>query len=102
MGRWLWDEERAKAMVKWMLRVVFEENLMSEIGRACLVEIGRKSRWWARCKHICSKFGQMELVNLIWLRCECEWNGEPKDECVGVLYKWKHINMYCVGMIMMK
>ena len=53
MGRWLWDvgnvrnelirgetgwstfeEREAKAMVKWMLRVVFEENLVSEIGRA--------------------------------------------------------------------
>ena len=59
MDRWLWDvgnvrnelirgetgwstfEERpANAMVKWMLRVVFEENMVSEIGRACLIEIG--------------------------------------------------------------
>ena len=55
MGRWLWDvgnelirgktgwstfEGREEnAMVKWMMRVVFEEILMSEIGRACLVEI---------------------------------------------------------------
>ena len=52
-------------MVKWMLRVVFEENLMSEIGRACLVEIGCKSRWWARCRNISSKFGLIEIVNLI-------------------------------------
>ena len=53
MGRWLWDvgnvsnelirgetgwstfeEREAKAMVKWMLRVAFEENLMSDISRA--------------------------------------------------------------------
>ena len=58
MGRWLWDvgnvrneliEERqdgvllkrgAKSMVKWMLKVVFEENLVSEIGRACLIKLG--------------------------------------------------------------
>ena len=85
MGRWLWDvgnvrnelirgergwsnfEERdAKAMVKWMVRVVFEENMVSEIGRACLFEIGCKSRWWSRCRHICRKF--LELVNLICLR----------------------------------
>ena len=58
MGRWLWnvvnvrnelirvetvwstfDEREAKAMVKWVLRVVFEENMVSEIGRACLIEI---------------------------------------------------------------
>ena len=57
MGRWLWDvghvrnelirgetgwstfeEREAKAMVKWMLKVVFEENLVFEIGRACLIE----------------------------------------------------------------
>ena len=44
-------------MVKWMLKLVFEENLVSEIGRACLIELGCKSRWWSRCRHICSKFG---------------------------------------------
>ena len=85
MGRWLWDvgnvrnelirgetgwstfeEREAKSMVKWMLKVVFEENLVSEIGSACLIELGCKSRWWSRCRHICSKFGLFELVNLIW------------------------------------
>ena len=33
------EEREAKAMVKLMLRV-FEENMVSEIGRACLIEIG--------------------------------------------------------------
>ena len=51
---------------------------MSEIGRACLIEIGCKSRWgsrWgSRCRHICSKFGLLELVNLICLR-EVSVNG---------------------------
>ena len=28
-------------IVQWMLRVVFEDNLMSEIGRACLIETGQ-------------------------------------------------------------
>ena len=41
---------------------------MSEIGRACLIETGCKSGWWARCRHICTKFGPMELVNPILLR----------------------------------
>ena len=41
---------------------------MSEIGRACLIETGCKSRWWGRCRYICTKFGLMELVNLILLR----------------------------------
>ena len=61
-------------MVKWMLRVVFEENLVSEIVRACLIQIGCKSRWWSRCRHICCKFGLLELVNLICLR-EVRVNG---------------------------
>ena len=28
------EEREAKVIVEWMLRVVFEDNLMSEIGRA--------------------------------------------------------------------
>ena len=32
----------AKAIGNWMLEVVFEENLVSEIGRACLIELGCK------------------------------------------------------------
>ena len=55
-------------MVNWMFRVVFEEKLVSEIGRSCLVELGCKSRWWPRRLDIYSKFGLMELVNLICLR----------------------------------
>ena len=51
-----------------MLRVVFEENMVSEIGKACLIEIGCKPRWWSRCRHVCSKSGLLELVNLICLR----------------------------------
>ena len=84
MGRWLWDvgnelirgetgwstfeererEREAKAMVKWMLKFVVEEKLVSEIERACLIELGYKSRWWSRCRYICSKFGLFELINL--------------------------------------
>ena len=86
MGRWLWDvvnvknelvrgetgwstfeEREAKAMVSWLLRIVFSENRMADLGRACLLEIGCKSGWWARCRHICNKFGLKELVNLICL-----------------------------------
>ena len=71
MGRWLWDvdnvrnelirgkpdcstfeEREAKVMVGWMLRVVFEDNFMSEIGRTCLIETGCKSRWWTGCRHM--------------------------------------------------
>ena len=54
--------------------MVFEENVVSEIGRACLIEIGCKSRWWSRCRHICGKSGLLEFVNLICLR-EVSVNG---------------------------
>ena len=42
---WSTFEERG---AKSMLKVVLEENLVSEIGRACLIELGCKSRWWSR------------------------------------------------------
>ena len=32
------------------------------------MEVGYKSRWWARCNHVCDKFGLWELVNLLWLK----------------------------------
>ena len=31
-------------MVNWVLRIVFSENLMAYMGRACLIEISCKSR----------------------------------------------------------
>ena len=76
MGRWLWDvghvrNELIRGETGW---TSFEENLVSEIGRACLIEIGCKSRWCSKCRHICSKFGPLELVNLICLR-EVSMNG---------------------------
>ena len=64
-------------MVKLMLKAEFEEHLVSEIGRECLIVLGCKSRWWSRCRHICSKYGLIELVNLIWLR-EVSLNGMVK------------------------
>ena len=62
------EEREAKVMVEWMLRVVVLKTLMSEIERVCFIETGCKSRWWTRCRLICTKFGIMELVNLIILR----------------------------------
>ena len=32
------------------------------------MEVGYKSIWWARCNHVCDKFGLWELVNLLWLK----------------------------------
>ena len=87
MGKWLWDvgnvrnelirgdtgwstfeEREAKAMVKWMLRVVFKENMVSEIGRACLIDIGCKSRWWSRCRQPTSG-GAVTVVSSCCANC---------------------------------
>ena len=38
-------EREVKCIVDWLLRIVSEESLVSEIGRACLMEVGYKSRW---------------------------------------------------------
>ena len=56
-----------KCIVDWLLKIVYEESLVSDIGRACLMEVGYKSICWARCNHVCDKFGLWELVNLLWL-----------------------------------
>ena len=62
------SKREVKGIVDWLLRIVYEDNLVSDIGRKCMTEIGYKSRWWARCNHVCDKFGLRELVNLPWLR----------------------------------
>ena len=30
-----------KCVVEWLLRIVYEESLVSHIGRACLMEVGK-------------------------------------------------------------
>ena len=40
---------------------------MYDLGTACLLEMGCKSGWGARCSHICNTFGLNDLVNLICL-----------------------------------
>ena len=58
---WSYFKDReAKKMASCLLRIVFSENQMSDLGRACLLEIGCKSGWWARCRHICNTFGLEE------------------------------------------
>ena len=61
-------EREVKCIVDWLLRIVYEESLVSDIGRTCLMEVGYKSRWWTRCNHVCDNIGLWELVNLLWLR----------------------------------
>ena len=46
-------EREVKCIVDWLLRIVYEERLVSDIGRACPMEVGYKFRWWASCNHIC-------------------------------------------------
>ena len=38
----------------------------SDLGRACLLETGCKSGWWARCRYICNTFGLKDRVNITW------------------------------------
>ena len=80
----------------WLLSILYEESLVSDIGRACLMGVGYKSRWWARCNHVCDKFGLWEVVNLLWLESRRQWRngfginereqqyvhmkGQPKNE----------------------
>ena len=66
-GRSSFAEREVKCIVVWLLRIVYKGSLVSDIRRACLMEVGYKSRWWARCNHVCDKFGLWELVNLLWL-----------------------------------
>ena len=42
-------EREVKCIVDGLLRIVYEESLVSDIGRACLMEVGYKSRLWAKC-----------------------------------------------------
>ena len=58
------SEREVKCMVEWLLRIVYEESLIFDIGRACRWRLDM-SRWWARCNHVCDKFGLWELVNLL-------------------------------------
>ena len=63
-GRWLWEvrkvrnelergesgyssfaEREVKCIADWRLWIVHEENPVSDIGRACLMEVRYKSRW---------------------------------------------------------
>ena len=62
-------EKVNECVVEYDLKVNEKKRaLVSDIGRACLMEVGYKSRWCARCNHVCNKFGLWELVNLLWLK----------------------------------
>ena len=37
-------EMEVKYIVDWLLRIVYEESLVSDIGRACLMDVGYKFR----------------------------------------------------------
>ena len=63
-----WKTMIVSKLMYWLLRIVYEESLLSDIGRACMMEVGYKSRWWTRCNHVCEKFGLWKLLILLWLR----------------------------------
>ena len=45
------EEIEAMAMATWLLKIVFSENRMADLGISYLLEIGCKSVWLARCRH---------------------------------------------------
>ena len=49
-------EREIKVMVDWLLRIVYKESMVSDIGRACLREIGHRSRWCARYNRLCERY----------------------------------------------
>ena len=50
-----------------------------------------KSGWWARCRHICNKFGLKELVNLI-----CFGDGSVNGvDTIGINVKEKNMDEVC-------
>ena len=43
------------------------ESLVSDIGRACMMDVGYKTGIYARCNHVCEKL-VWELLNLLLRR----------------------------------
>ena len=88
MGRWLWrsgrnvsnalvrgetgwssfKEREAKVKLDWMRRVIFENGIVSRIGRACVAELGTKSKWWRRVDEIANMIGLDKWMNVIALK----------------------------------
>ena len=94
MGRWIWgvgnvrnglvrgesgwstfEEREAKAMMNCLLRIIFNKNIVAEIGISCLLELGGTSRWWRRLRHICRKYNMEELEQLSWYAEHMNENG---------------------------
>ena len=88
MGRWLWrsgqnvsnalirgeigwstfKEREAKVKLDWMRRIIFEEGLVSQIGRATAAELGTVSKWWRRVDEIANMVGLEDLMNILALK----------------------------------
>ncbi|ELU08790.1 hypothetical protein CAPTEDRAFT_193247, partial [Capitella teleta] len=87
-GRWMWRLERTvrnaavqgesgwssfwerevKAKVAFVVRVLEEDGLVARVGRACLMEIGVRSKWWKKIGKMTEELGVDVLSNLVWLR----------------------------------
>ncbi|ELT95607.1 hypothetical protein CAPTEDRAFT_210535 [Capitella teleta] len=87
-GRWMWRLERTvrnaavhgesgwssywerevKAKVAFVVRVLEEDGLVARVGRACLMEIGVRSKWWKKIGRMTEELGVDVLSNLVWLR----------------------------------
>ncbi|ELU04660.1 hypothetical protein CAPTEDRAFT_198113 [Capitella teleta] len=87
-GRWMWRLERTvrnaavhgesgwslfwerevKAKVAFVVRVLEEDGLVARVGRACLMEIGVRSKWWKKIGKMTEELGVDVLLNLVLLR----------------------------------
>ena len=96
-------QREAKVMASWLLKIMFSENLMSDLGIAYLLKIGCKSGWWTWCRHICNKFSFNDIVNLICLG-DVSVNGVDKlgmNANEKIWRKFAHEKIKLVGRIML-
>ncbi|ELT95071.1 hypothetical protein CAPTEDRAFT_210948 [Capitella teleta] len=87
-GRWLWRVDRSvrnsvvqgefgwstfekrevKAKIAFVKKILWGGTVVTEVGRAALLEIGIQSGWWKEVERMAFRFHWDELAHLIWSR----------------------------------
>lgn len=87
-GRWMWraqksvrngcihgesgwssfEEREVKAKMNYVKRILKGDDFVAEVGRASLMEMGRRSDWWKAVEKMAEENNFEEITNLIWLR----------------------------------
>ncbi|ELT89047.1 hypothetical protein CAPTEDRAFT_205910 [Capitella teleta] len=60
--------ERGEGKIAFVVRVLEENGLVARVWRACLMEIGVRSKWWKKIGRMMEKLGVDVSSNLVWLR----------------------------------